>query len=491
MTFIGLSRPLRQHPAASGLLTPRASALLLSLWLALAAPLAGADTLDFQQCVALALRQNPGLAATQSQIAQAEAGLKQAQGSRSPKVTLSLNGTYTNDALSSFGLKLSQRGATFGDFGFADFLAASQAQMPTDAMLAIAPDRLNQPDAARNFNTRIEAQMPLYTGGLIEGYVKQAQSHVKAAQSGDLAARQQVTFHVLQAYEGTHSARAYVEVAKQSELAAQAYVKTIENLLKQGVVVKSDLLSAQIFLENVRVQAKQAQNAADAALDQLHLLLGLPLTAPLELGARVLPALLPGGTTELRQQALARHPGLNAMRGQLAGADAGVQVASAGYYPQVGLLLRQDWNDKNLALGAGAYTVGAQLSWNVFDAGVTKAAVGRAAGARAELAARLQEAEDGIGFQVGDALRRAGVAQQRVAVHALSVTQATEALNLVEKRYKNGVSTIVELLAARAQLDKAQADRVAAQYELAVQRAALKLAVGALDDELTSPSSAP
>jgi outer membrane protein TolC len=486
MTSIGLSRKLRQPRLPDGLQSPCATALVCGLLVALAAPAALANTLDFNQCVDLALKQNPGLTATQSQITQAQAGLNQAQGSKMPKVTISLNGVYTNDALSGFGLKLSQRGATFGDFGFADFLAASAAQMPSDALLAIAPDRLNRPDAVRNFNTRIEAQLPLYTGGLIEGHVKQAQSHVKAAQSGDLAARQQVIFHVLQAYEGTHTARAYVEVAKQGELAAQAYVKTIENLMKQGVVVKSDLLTAQIFLENVRVQATQAQNAADSALDQLHVLLGMPLTAPLDIGARVLPALLPGSTAELREQAMVNHPGLNAMRGQLAAADAGVQVARAGYYPQVGVMLRQDWNDKNLGLGASAYTLGAQMSWNAFDAGVTKAAVGRAAAAKAELAARLQEAENGIAYQVGDAQRKADEVQKRVAVHELSVAQATEALNLVEKRYKNGVSTIVELLAARAQLDRAQADRVAAQYELAVQRAALKLAVGKLDADVAS-----
>jgi outer membrane protein TolC len=46
------------------------------------------------------------------------------------------------------------------------------------------------------------------------------------------------------------------------------------------------------------------------------------------------------------------------------------------------------------------------------------------------------------------------------------------------------VTTLVELLAARTQLDKAKADRVAAQYDLAVQRAAVRLAVGNLDPDL-------
>jgi outer membrane protein TolC len=172
------------------------------------------------------------------------------------------------------------------------------------------------------------------------------------------------------------------------------------------------------------------------------------------------------------------------MRGQLEAAGANVQVAKAALYPQVGLMLRQDWNDKNLGLNASSYTVGAMLSWNAFDGGVTHAAINRAAAAKAELAARLQEAESGVGFQVGDASRKADEAQKRAAVHELSVAQAAEALSLVEKRYNNGVAAIVELLGARAQLDKARADQVAAHYDLAVQRAGLRLAVGNLDPDM-------
>jgi outer membrane protein TolC len=447
-----------------------------------------AETLNFSQCLDIALKQNPGLLATQSQIAQAEAAVNQAKGTRLPKVTISLNGVRTNDALNSFGLKLGQREASFADFGFADFLT----QMPgllggtvgPSQLLAIKPDALNHPDAVTNFNTRIEAAMPLYTGGMIEGYVTQAQSFVKAAQNGDQAARQQVIFHVLQAYDGTHAARAYVEVAKQGEVAAQAYVKTIDHLVKQGVVVKSDLLTAQIFLENVRIQLQQAQNAADSALEQLHLLLGMPLSEPLDIGPRVEPSVVTGQVSELREQALASHPGINAMRAQLAAADGNIQVAKSGRYPQVGVMLRQDWNDKNLGFGANSYTLGAQMSWNVFDAGVTNAAVNRATASKLELASRLQEAESGVAYQVGDAMRKADEAQKRLAVHELSVTQAQEALSLVEKRYQNGVTTLVELLAARTQLDKARADQVAAQYDLAVQRAAVRLAVGKLDGTL-------
>ncbi|NTV97075.1 MAG: TolC family protein, partial [Thiobacillus sp.] len=107
--------------------------------------------------------------------------------------------------------------------------------------------------------------------------------------------------------------------------------------------------------------------------------------------------------------------------------------------------------------------------------------VDRAGQARAEQAAKLRQAADGVAYQVGEARRRAIEAEARVATRSLSLEQAREAQRLVKKRYENGLGTLIELLAAQAQLDKARADLVAANYEQAVQRAELKLAVGVLD----------
>src|SRR5665647_713291 len=128
----------------------RKTVLGIGLALALAAP-AFAETLNFTQCVELALKQNPGLMASQSKISQAQAGLKQAQGSRLPKVTVSLNGMRTNDALNGFGLKLSQRNATFGDFGFGEFFS----NQTNPNLMSLAPERLNYPSRSGASDIRL------------------------------------------------------------------------------------------------------------------------------------------------------------------------------------------------------------------------------------------------------------------------------------------------------------------------------------------------
>lgn len=452
----------------------RLSAVLLSaaFWI-VNAPAAKADTLDFDQCVATALRQNPNLAATRSQLDQALAGLRQANGSRLPRLTVSVSPMRTNDALYAFGTKLSQRSATFNDFGIGQFAGPDS--------LGVAPEGLNNPAGVNNVNTRLEVQMPLYTGGLIEGSIEQAQAYIRAARNGDVAARQQVTFDVLQAYQAVHAARAFISVAKRAETATLAHVKMIENLLKSGVVVKSDLLSAQVRLQEVRVQVLQASNAEAAALDQLHIVLGLPLSEALDVGAPIMPTAIQTSAADLRAIALTDNPQLRAMRAQTDASQAGVKVARSGLYPQVGLMLRQDWNDKHFGFNSSSYTVGAMLSWTAFDGNVTRAAADRAAAGHAELMARLQQAESGVAFQVDEARRKAEEAEFRLAAMQLAVTSADAATALVDKRYANGATTIVELLASQAQQDKARADVVAAQYDLAVQRASLKLAIGQLE----------
>jgi outer membrane protein TolC len=454
---------------------PRRLALAVALSLSVVPALA--ETLSFAQCVDTALSQNPDLAIARSQIEQAEAAMRQAEGNKSPRVNLSLTATATNDALNGFGLKLAQRGATFNDFGAGEFLALGPAALP------VAPHNLNHPGNVTNLNPRVEVLVPVYNGGMVQSYVEQAQAYVRAAQSGDRMARQQLLKHVLMAYQGVHTARAYIKVAEEGVAAAEEYVRITEKLHKQGMAVKSDVLSARVNLEDVKLKRLEAKNAEATALDQLRLLMGKPLSEPLDVGAPVTPTMLAGSGEELRRQAQDNHPGLAALRSQSQGAGAAVQAARASYKPQFNVMLRGDVNDDALGFDAASYTVAGVLSWTAFDGGTTKAGVDRAEAQRGEIAAKLRQAEDGVGFQVSDAQRKALEAEEKIAAREMAEEQAAEAQRLVKKRYENGVGTLIELLAAQAQLDKARADKVAAQYELAVQRAELMRAVGVLNAE--------
>jgi outer membrane protein len=431
-----------------------------------------AEDLDLRQCVALALSQNPELLASNARIEQANAAITQAKNSYLPKITTSITASRSSDPLSVFGMKLMQQNATFNDLGLGEYTGVAN----------VAPNALNHPNDYTNINTRLEAQMPLYTGGLIDSYIRQAQSYLQAAQSGDTAARQQLIFMVYQAFDGVSTAGAFADVAAQGVKAAESFVKTAENLTAQGVLVKSELLTARVHLSNVKLQQEQAKNQQEIALEQLKMLMGLSLDTPLELIKGSGVTIFDGDLATAKARALENNAQLRALRMQADSTGAALDGAKAAYLPTVGLMARQDWNDNNVALNNSSYTIAGVLNWTLTDFGVTKATVERARATQSEMNAKVKKAEQEVVFKVSESYKKAAEAQNRVSSLQLNVEQAEEAARLVRQRHEGGVATITEVLVAETQLLKAKADLIAARQEVNVQRATLRVLIGELDE---------
>jgi outer membrane protein TolC len=423
--------------------------------------LAQAQTLDYPAAVELALRQHPGMLASRARVAQAAAALDEAGAARLPSVTLSAALSRSDDPLNVFGAKLTQSSVTAADF---------------------VPSTLNHPDAANDFNTRIELAYPLYSGGRIEAGQRGAAAMLEAARSGDVAARQEIAFQVFAAYEGIHAAHAGIEVAGSALETAESALKSAEAQYRQGMGVKSDVLQARLAVEDARLARVEAGHARDAARDRLRQWLGLAPEDALEVGAQFDPG-APLDSAEARAQMRATHPRLVALRHRVDASRADHDAARAGRLPKVNLMARQDWHDDELGFDANTYTVAGMVSWSAFDGGAARAGADRAQARGDEARAELARVENEVAFQIKDALRAASEATTRLESRTLAVAQAEEAQRLVRKRYDHGLATMVELLAARTRHSKARAELVSARYQLKLRRAGVLLAQGRMEPE--------
>jgi outer membrane protein TolC len=423
-----------------------------------------AEKLDLRQCIAQALAQNPSLMVSASRIEQAQAAIDRSKSSYLPKISTSITASRSNDPLNVFGMKLMQQGVNPAtDFG---------------------QQSLNKPDDYSNINTRIQAEMPVYTGGQIDAYVRQAQGFLAAAQAGDVAARQQLMFMVFQAYEGVNTAGAFVEVAEQGVKAATSFVQTAQNLTNQGVLVKSELLTAKVHLANVEVQLAQAQNQQAVALEQLKVLMGMALDAPLTVAQGRSVADIAVDVATAKQRALANNPQLRALRMQTESSGAAVDAAKSAYLPTVGVLARQDWNDASVALNHSSYTIAGVMNWTITDFGATRANVDMARSSQAELAAQLRQQEQELAFKMSESYKKMIEAKQRANSLAINVEQADEAQRLVRQRHEGGVATITEVLVSETQLLKAKADLISARHDVSTQKAMVRLLMGELEESL-------
>lgn len=453
-------------------------------WVSLAGALAvvvvssaNAEALNLRQCISMALNQNPTLMASSARIEQAQAAIDRSKNSYLPKITTGITATRSNDPLNVFGMKLVQQNAAFNDLGLSQF---GQPGVTGDTK----PDALNNPGDYSNVNTRVQAEMPVYTGGQIDGYVRQAQHYLSAAQAGDQAARQQLMFMVYQAYEGVNTAKSFVEVADQAVKAAESFVKTSENLTNQGVLVKSELLTAKVHLANVQVQREQALNQQAVALEQLKVLMGMELDAPLVIGQAPAMSDVATDVNKAKTKAQSTNPQLRALRAQIESSGAAVDVAKSAYLPTVGVMARQDWNDSSLGLNHPSYTLAGVMSWTLTDFGVTRASVDMARSNQAELIALSRQQEQEVAFKVSSTYKKLAEATQRANSLAVNVEQADEAQRLIRQRHEGGVATITEVLVSETQLLKAKADLISARFEVSTQRAMVRLLLGELEETL-------
>lgn len=425
-----------------------------------------AETYDFKKCVESALSQNPEMGVSSARISQAQSALGRAESSRLPQITLSMTGSNSDNALNVFGMKMQQGVVESNDM----FLPGTQDTSP-----------LNNPEAHTDFNTRVEMLIPVWNGGKTGSYEEQAATMIQAARQGDVAVQQYLTFNVYQAYEAVHAARAYIDVAEQAKLTADEFVRTTKNLVEQGIVVRSEFLSAKVNQAAAEVALLKAQGQEQIALDTLKMLMNVDATKVVDIAGRTDLELPADSAEALLTMAMASNPQLEAKRKEASSTTFAIDAAKADYYPSFNVMLRQDWNDDTLALSNGSYTVAGVVSWKITDFGVTSNSVDMANAAALEKKSALRSQENKTRLEVLTAWRKMEVANKQVYLNLLAVEQANEAQSLTLKRYQGGVATMTEVLAAQTQLDKARAELVSAKYDVNVFKAKIRLATGTMN----------
>lgn len=450
---------------------------LLSLYLGLVAICTAADNvfqLGFDQAVERTLSRAPEIERSTARIAEADAARKQARGNLLPSLHAALSASRSNNPLNVFGAKLSQGQADFGAFGADEFNPADPN------VLSIRPEGLNDPDPHNNLGSQLQVDIPVYNGGKVRGLVKTARYFLQAARQGDRYARQQILFAVLKSYQGVNAAQAFVDVTEHAAEAADAYVTMTRKMFDHGLVSKSDRLRAEVNQGDVQLNLSTARSRLETAREQLRILTGSEENQLPEAADRVSVQMPAQSLAELKQGALEQNPGIAALHHKVDASRAQIDVAKAQYLPNLNLMLRQEWNGERSLRGNAAYTIGGQVSWNLLDFGARAGAVDKARAASRAVMADTHEAQQKLQLQVDKIWRDARLADERVSVRKKAIAQAHEAERLERLRYEQGLSTLTQLLASQAALDKARADLVAAHYQQVMQRAGLLLATGGL-----------
>lgn len=425
------------------------------------APSAGEEGLTLPLAVEIALRTNPLVRATASGREIADAQLSEAQAGRFPLLQFSETFAQSNNPVFVFGSLLEQ-----GRFGPQNF----------------DPRFLNNPPSINNFRTAVTLKLPVFDQLSTESRIAQARLGQQQADRQTEWVRQHIRFEVIRAYYGVLVAQARQRVADEAVKTAEADVKRIRDLYETGVVVASDLMAADVQLAEFQQQQIQAAGDIIVAHAALNTALGLPINTPQKLEGQLVEKTFDvTDQDELIRQALLHRPDYARASLSVRSTEQGVHAALGQFLPRFDVFATFGGSGQGLASGSSDYSVGASLTFNIFDLG-RRARLAQARAAESLATAEQDRLADQIRFEVVRAYQQFVSSRERVIVAGRAVSQAEETLRIIQDRYQVGLTTITEVLRAETALVRARLNVLAARYDAYIGYANVLLASGRLTD---------
>lgn len=339
--------------------------------------------------------------------------------------------------------------------------------------------------AKNQYNLGLSFSQNLFAGGRISGQNQAANAGRRSADIELTAQRAQLRLDVTQAYFDAALADRLVALAESSAVQTENVLRQTRLAHTVGNVSEFELLRAQVSSANQRPIVIQRQSDREVAYLRLKQLLNLPLDAPVQLttavddSAAVNTALASVGInadTSAIDRATVRQAAeaIDAQRGLL-------RVAKAQRFPT--LALTSQYGKVAFPLNTFPQSGDFRTNWTIGVASqIPLFTGGRIKGDQLVAEANLREAQARY-----DQLREFAALDSRVTINNLlqaraaweasqgTAEQATRAYSIAEVRYKEGISTQIELNDARILLEQAVANRALAARNLQVARVKLAL----------------
>ncbi len=317
--------------------------------------------------------------------------------------------------------------------------------------------------------------------GRTRNLVASAGLREKAEQAGEIATEADIKLAVDQAFYRALAAQAVVNVAKKTVAFRQDTANLIGSLADAKLKSTLDRSFADVNLNQAQLLLLDAQNARDAAFANLNTMMGYENQQSFGLedpeGRLEAPAHDMDALTAL---ALRSRPDLAALDDQLLAAEKFRKAEHDLWRPSISALgaaggapIRADQITSSWYGAAGV-----NLNVPVFNGGLYSARA-KEADYRANVAnERVRDLRNRIAQDVRVTWLSAQSAYQRMDVTARLLTQANEALDLAQTRYKLGLSSIVELSQAELAQTSAEIGNTNARYDYQQSLAAIRYQTG-------------
>jgi outer membrane protein len=347
----------------------------------------------------------------------------------------------------------------------------------------IAAGGLNNPIVFARFANGVTVGQLITDFGRTHELVRSSNLHAKSEQENITTTRSDVLLQVTETYFGVLKSQALLRVAEETVSARQTVADQVSAMAKQQLRSGLDVSFANVDLAQAQLQLIQAQNDLQASHAQLSVALGYADLHIFRLAEEPLPPAPPSDVTQLIQEAIRDRPELIGQRLEV-NADQTFATAERDLWlptiSAIGVAGLVPVSQAELSPAPRYAAAGFNVNIPLFN-GHLFGALRSEATSRASAQERyLQDLQNRIVRDVRTAWLNANSSFQRLTVTEQLLTQATQARDLAQERYKLGLSSIVELSQAQLNLTQAEITEAGAKYDYQAQTSVLTYELGHL-----------
>jgi len=360
-----------------------------------------------------------------------------AKGNHYGKLDLTVAGMRSNDALNVFGFKLQSREATFGDFGVSDFNPSNPN------ILSVQPHDLNYPGSRNHFQTKLSYMLPLYTGGKLTEYGRITDALHRMSQHDTQKLVNEKIFQTKKAFYDISLIENYIYNLSKIIKNIEHLESIVKSMKKEGYAQEIDTLEVQARKAEAESMYNQAKLNKDLAYQFLSFLLDEEVfsikkvndMAPMP---RVDNAAVESNNIDIQKALL----GLQIT-------EMAMNVEKANYLPTVGAFGEygsaddQLWNDFTQK---DSYTIGVQLTWNIFNGGIDAANLEKAKVNHLKVQNQVALAKSGISLKVKKLETEILSKNSDVKSYQKQLKFAKKVYENYKGRYKEGIVSISDVL---------------------------------------------
>ncbi len=324
----------------------------------------------------------------------------------------------------------------------------------------------------------------IYDGGRVIAGIRTAKESDIAGRQTLVRQLQSLAFNVAQAY--------YLVLQSDATVASDALLvrefetsqNSVQAQIRTGAAARSDLAAAQFQTAQARGSLVTAQGQVIVAQAAFATTLGLDadtLVEPQALTASKVRVLSYGDSIK---EGLAMRPDYLAAQHTVESAKENVRFAKLARFPVLNANAsagESEFLPSSAPRFSGTQTLGATLSYPIFDQGLTNYNVALAASQLDQANASLISTKLIVQSDVRGALANLVSARAALSQAQAELQSATVNLQAFQARYRVGAATITDLVTADATLATAQRDDVTAIYNERIAEERYTFALGTSD----------